>query len=143
MPLLDSQNARVFIADTFAGTSSVRATQPGSPVRLDLGRDKNVQLTSTFVLPRKGSRSEDKSTWFVTDKVKYNVENVEHAFSVRSTHEAPHLVVLSDYLPHVGDDGIKVELLQPAATAINTVRTLAPGRRILPLFLIAVLYPIV
>jgi hypothetical protein len=121
VPLLDSYNARVFMEDTFAGTTSVRASQPGSPVRLDLGPDKNLQLQSTFVLPRKGSQTEDKSTWFVTDKVKYLVESVEYAFTVRSSYDAPHLVVLSEYLPHVGEEGIKVELLQPTSGAVQSL----------------------
>lgn len=121
MPLLESHNARVFIEDALTGTTSVQATQPGSPVRVDLGQDQNIQVTSTHILPQKGSRTDDKSTWFVTDKVKYLVENVEHAFSVRSTYDAPQLVVLSEYLPHAGDEGIKVELIQPAATSTLSV----------------------
>mmetsp|Transcript_870 Transcript_870/g.1809 ORF Transcript_870/g.1809 Transcript_870/m.1809 type:complete len:763 (-) Transcript_870:690-2978(-) len=121
MQLLNSRSGRIFIGDTFAGTTSVQASQPGSPVRLDLGLDKNIQLQSAAVLPHKDSRSEDKSTWFVTDKVKYLVENVEYAFSVHSSYDEPHLVLMSEYVPHVGEEGIKVELLQPPAKTIQSV----------------------
>lgn len=71
MPLLESPTGRVFIDDTYTGTTSVPSTQPGAALRLDLGQDRNVEVKSTFVLPRKGSETEDKSTWFVTDKVQY------------------------------------------------------------------------
>lgn len=69
MPLLDSPHGRVFIDNTFAGSTNIAATQPGSPVRLELGADRNIQVTSTFVLPRHGSQTEDKAGWFVNDKV--------------------------------------------------------------------------
>lgn len=118
---MKSQNGRIFISGTFAGTTSVPASQPGSPIRLDLGLDKNIQLKSAAVLPHQNSRSEDKSTWFVTDKVKYLVENVEYAFSVHSSYDEPHLVLMSEYLPHVGEEGIKIELVQPPAKAIQSV----------------------
>jgi len=49
------------------------------------------------------------------------VEIVEYAITVRSTHAAPHLVILSEYLPHVGEEGIKVELLKPAKEEILQV----------------------
>lgn len=57
-------------------------------------------------------------------QVKYKVEVAEYAFTVHSTHSAPHLVVLSEYLPHVGDEGIKVELLQPAPESTLQVTVL-------------------
>jgi hypothetical protein len=121
MPILESQSARIFIDDNYVGSTSTDNSQPGAAVRLDLGADKNIAYKSTYVLPRKGSRSEDKSTWFVTDKVKYHVEVVEYAMTLHSTHQEPHLVVLSEYLPHVKDEGIKVELLQPAPESMLTV----------------------
>ena len=121
MPLLDSPQGRVFLEGAYQGTTSVPATQPGATLRLDLGQDRNIEVKSTYVLPRQGSQSEDKSTWFVTDKVKYSVEVVEYAFSVRSSYAAPHLVLLSEYLPHVGEESIKVELIQPAMEATQQV----------------------
>ena len=122
MPLMESHAARVFIEDTYTGVTRVPASQPGGAIRLNLGRDKNFEIKSTFVLPRQGSRSEDRSqSWFVTDKVKYNVELVEYAFSAHSTHSAPHLLLLSEYLPHVADEEIKVELLQPSKEAMVQV----------------------
>lgn len=54
--------------------------------------------------------------------MKYKVEVAEWAFTVRSTHAAPHLVVLSEYLPHAAEEGIKVELLQPAPDSALKVR---------------------
>lgn len=122
MPLLQSPHGRVFLSSTYTGTTAVPATLPHSPLRLNLGSDRNVHITSTFVLPRQGSQSEEKVGWFVNDKVKYKVEVVEHAFTVRSTHDVPHLVVLSEYLPHVSEEGIKVELLQPAMDTTVQVR---------------------
>ena len=122
MPLLASEYGRIFIENTSIGTTTVPATQGGAALRLNLGADRNIEIKSTFVLPRQGSRSEDKSTWFVTDKVKYKVEVVEYAFTVRSTHDTAHMVVLSEYLPHVSEEGIKIELLQPASDAILQVR---------------------
>ncbi len=49
------------------------------------------------------------------------MEIVEYAITVRSTHAAPHLVILSEYLPHVGEEGIKVELLKPSKEEILQV----------------------
>eukprot|EP00598_Pedospumella_elongata_P005988 CAMPEP_0184970786 /NCGR_PEP_ID=MMETSP1098-20130426/3135_1 /TAXON_ID=89044 /ORGANISM="Spumella elongata, Strain CCAP 955/1" /LENGTH=711 /DNA_ID=CAMNT_0027492765 /DNA_START=79 /DNA_END=2214 /DNA_ORIENTATION=- len=121
VPLLDSPHGRVFIDGTYTGSTNIAATQPGSPVRLELGADRNIQVSSTFVLPRQGSQSEDKAGWFVNDKIKYQVEILECAITVRSTHAAPHLVILSEYLPHVGEEGIKVELLKPAKEDILQV----------------------
>lgn len=69
MPLLESPTGRVFIDGAYTGTTSVPSTQPGGSLRLDLGQDRNIEVHSTFVMPRKGSETEDKSTWFVTDKV--------------------------------------------------------------------------
>ena len=46
----------------------------------------------------------------------------EWAFSVHSTHSAPHLVLLSEFLPHVADEGIKLELLQPTPESTLQVR---------------------
>ena len=70
MPLLDSPHGRVFIDNTYTGSTTIAATQPGSPVRLELGADRNIQVSSTFVLPRQGSQTEDKAGWFVNDKVR-------------------------------------------------------------------------
>jgi len=69
VPLLDSPHGRVFIDNTYTGSTTISATQPGSPVRLELGADRNIQVSSTFVLPRQGSQTEDKAGWFVNDKV--------------------------------------------------------------------------
>jgi len=117
MPLLQSPHGRIFLSSTYTGTTTVPATLPHTPLRLNLGSDRNVHITSTYVLPRQGSQSEEKVGWFVNDKVKYKVEVVEYAFTVHSTHTAPHLVVMSEYLPHVSEEGIKVELVQPAMEA--------------------------
>lgn len=122
MPLLESPHGRVFVSSTYTGTTSVPATQPHTPLRLSLGSDRNVRIASTYVLPRQGSQSEEKVGWFVNDKIKYKVEVVEYAFTVHSSHDAPHLVVLSEYLPHVSEEGIKVELLQPAMDTTVQVR---------------------
>ena len=121
MPLLASNTARVFIEDTYMGITNMPRTQPGAALRLNLGQDRNIEIRSNFVTPRRSSRSEDKSGWFTTDKTTYKVEVSEYAFTVRSTHTEPHLVVLSDYLPKMGHESIKLELLQPVPASIVTV----------------------
>ena len=118
IPLLSSVSARVFLQGAFSGVTTVPSTQPGGNLRLNLGNDKNVQFTSTFVLPRESSKEEDKSTWFVRDKVKYNIKTTEYAFAATNTHGSDHLVLLSEYLPHASGDQISVELLEPAPTSV-------------------------
>eukprot|EP00598_Pedospumella_elongata_P007590 CAMPEP_0184973110 /NCGR_PEP_ID=MMETSP1098-20130426/5006_1 /TAXON_ID=89044 /ORGANISM="Spumella elongata, Strain CCAP 955/1" /LENGTH=776 /DNA_ID=CAMNT_0027495535 /DNA_START=48 /DNA_END=2378 /DNA_ORIENTATION=+ len=122
MPLLASNTARVFIEDTYMGITNMPRTQPGAALRLNLGQDRNIEIRSNFVTPRRSSRSEDKSGWFTTDKTTYKVEVSEYAFTVRSTHAEPHLVVLSDYLPKMGHESIKFELLQPVPASIVTLK---------------------
>lgn len=122
VPLLTCNSARIFLQGAYSGVTNMLATQPGGYMRLNLGEDKNIKFSSAYVYPREGSKEEDKSTWFVTDKVKYNVQTTEHAFSVKNTHEEDHLVVLSDYLPHPVGDGITVELIEPKPSSVIRIK---------------------
>jgi len=118
MPLLASGAARVFVDDTYTGSTSTKATAATGTFRFNLGDDRNIEFTSNYVLPSKSSKEEDHSTWFVTDKTKYHVENVEYSYTVTSHHTEPHLVVLSEYVPHVQDSEIKVEVSKPAPESL-------------------------
>jgi uncharacterized protein (TIGR02231 family) len=111
-PLLSCQDARVFLQGAYSGTTSMETVQPGSRLKLNLGEDRNLRITSTNVLPQHQKMEEDKSTWFVTDKKKFRVKQEEYLFTVRSTHQnRAMLVILSENLPKSTEEDIKVEVL--------------------------------
>jgi hypothetical protein len=65
------------------------------------------------MLPQSSGTEEDKSTWFTTDKQKYRVKAEERRIHIKSTHQSPHLVILSENLPKPSDTAIKVRLASP------------------------------
>ena len=82
-PVIESSKVRAFIQGSLAGTTNINSVQPGGELKLNLGNDKHLIISSTKVLAQNQGKEEDKSTWFVTDKKKYHVKVEELAFSVQ------------------------------------------------------------
>lgn len=114
-PLLDA-SARVFLQGAYVGRTSIPTTQPTDTLKLQLGDDKQLSVTSTYIPPTQRSQEEDKSTWFVSDKKKYRFKVEEYQFSVKSAHTSPQLVILTEYVPSAAEEEIKIELLSPKHT---------------------------
>jgi hypothetical protein len=125
--LLESSSARVFIEGSYAGTTNFEAVKSGGDVRVNLGENRNVEITTTTVVPLNDKLVEDKSTWFVKDTEKFRVKTEEVLFSVRNLH-APTtgdckndiLVVLAENLPKSSDTDITVELMSPTKQEVAT-----------------------
>ncbi len=86
-PLLPSNHIHVQIQGDNTGTIALHNTiQPNEQIRLNLGTDKQIHISSAAVLPTHKGKEEDKSTWFVRDKKKFRVRTEERVTTVRSSH---------------------------------------------------------
>jgi hypothetical protein len=81
----------------YVGTTSLEATQPGGNLKLSLGPDRHIAITSSSVLPTHKGKEEDKSTWFVTDKRKFRVRTEERITTISSTYAS---AIASDGSPN-------------------------------------------
>lgn len=121
IPILDSHAARVFLQGAYSGQTAVPATSPGGNFRVSLGPEQNIKVRTTKVVPKRSSKEEDKSTWFVTDKQKYRVRTEEFAFTAKNTYYGStpgdkgqrRLVIFAETIPQSEDDEVKVELQSP------------------------------
>lgn len=114
-----SGGARIFIQGTFSGETSVESVQPGGTMHLSLGVDKNIEIKHNPVFSKHSNAEEDKSTWFVTDKVKYRVKTEEFSLLAKSTHAGPILTILAESVPVSTEEDVKVELLLPDPKTIT------------------------
>lgn len=120
VPLLASHKSRVFIEDSFIGSTSLPAVQPSGELTLNLGVDKRLKVVATRVLAKRSKEEEDKSTWFVSDKKKFRVKTEELLFTLTSSHVNTQLVLVSEALPASSEEDIKIELISPAPPAATT-----------------------
>ena len=99
-PVIESSKVRAFIQGSLAGTTNINSVQPGGELKLNLGSDKHLIISSTTILAQNQGKEEDKSTWFVTDKKKYHVKVEELAFSVQvqSTHKNKIIICFYYYI---------------------------------------------
>lgn len=122
IPLLSSNNARLYLEGYYAGVTNVPALQPGGDMKLNLGIDKNIDIRVTKSCPTKRTITEvtppeNSFIWFSLkqgEKKKYSVKTEENYFVIKSTHTRPHLVLLSESIPHSLEENIRVEVLSPS-----------------------------
>ncbi len=128
-PLLPSYNTHISIQGDNIGTTHMTSTQPGGVIRLPLGTDQHIHITTNTVLPKniKGTKmGDDKVTWFVilsSDKKRYKVRSEERVTVIKSTHTTSEvLVILSENLPTTTEEEeVTVELMSPLAKDITTL----------------------
>ena len=118
-PILQARS-RMFVDNTFVGTTSTHETMPGEPFRFNLGEDKNIRVTYTHVLDKSGNEEEDKSTFFVTDKQTFHVKTHEARFTAASTHKKASLVILEETVPVPSHEDIRLQVLVPEKAEIIT-----------------------
>lgn len=139
IPLLQStQNARIFIDGAFTGISDMPQSLPGSTIRLNLGQDKNIQISSHAVLPQHTGLEEDKSTWFVTDKRKFRLKTMESLIKATSNYRkyssdsessgSKTLVILSENIPKSTESEVNIKLLNPLPADILPLSNLQTSK---------------
>jgi hypothetical protein len=113
----------VLLQNAYSGTTNFDAIKSGGDVRINLGENRNIEISATTAVPLNNKMVEDKSTWFVKDKEKFRVKTEETLFSVRNLHPTISaegnnknevLVILAENLPKSSDADISVELLSPS-----------------------------
>lgn len=127
--LLPSYQMRLDIDDNHVGTSSFPELSPGDHLRLNLGVNRNIKITSHEIIPSHSNKEEDKSTWFVKDKKNFRVRTYERVFTIKSTYTTAGLsessaslsprnmalVILSENLPKSTEErDLKVDLASPS-----------------------------
>ena len=93
-PIIASDSARVFIEGSFSGTTNLETVQPGGDCKFNLGKDNNVIISSSTMIPQAAGTEEDKSTWFVSDKKKYRVKSEERRFLVKVNQKQSYIMHL-------------------------------------------------
>ena len=111
--LVGSNNGvRIFISNSFSGTTNMETIQPGQDIKLNLGKDNHLVISDKKKLPHSQGKEENQG-WLFSDKKKYHVKEEEYTFNVRSTHNTSHLVIVTENLPKSSDKDITVELMSP------------------------------
>ena len=118
IPLINSNNVRLFIHGIFSGISSTPDVYPGDPLKLDLFVHKGIHVNHVDILRQGGNYEEKTTSWISSDKRKYLTQTEEWLLSVRSSNPQRQLVIMTESIPKSTDSSIQLEIISPQKTVV-------------------------
>ena len=116
--LVGSNAVRIFLHDSYSGSTNMETTLPGQDIKLNLGKDNNLMISGKQIVPHNQGKEEDQG-WFLSDKKKYHVKQEEYVFNAKSNHNSSHLIIVAENLPKSTEKDISIELLIPDKNDLN------------------------
>lgn len=114
---------RINLEGNHVGTTAYfPGIRPNEVLKLNIGVNHNIVVTSKDVIPSHLNAEEDKSTWFVTDKRKFRLRNMERIITVKNTYSQASdttasnevLVLVAENVPKTTEEqDIKVDIISP------------------------------
>lgn len=119
IPLISSNNVRLFLQGIFSGVTSINDIYPGDPLTLDLFVDNAVHVNHVDVQSKNGRYEEKITSWISSDKKKFLTRTNEYILTVRSSHPQPILTVMVESIPISSSSDIQIEIISPQKTIIS------------------------